>query len=176
MNAIFPLLLLLGAFMIVKRSTGMVRKNNLRTSNNGFNIIKEAEGLRLKPYQDVAGFWTIGYGHKIIEGDPFYPEGDIKQITNAQAFGLLASDVGKAERAVNNLVKVPLTQNQFDALVSFVFNLGTGNFKKSTLLKKLNESDYEGAAEQLPRWRFAGGREWEGLINRRNKEKALFLA
>lgn len=152
------------------------RVNNLRTSDNGFKIIKEAEGLRLEPYQDVAGYWTIAYGHKILKGEPYYPYGNIKRITTAQAFMILTRDVQKAEHAVNNYVKVPLTQNQFDALVSFVFNLGAGAFKKSTLLKKLNAGDYVGAAEQLPRWRFAGGKEFAGLLNRRNKEKALFLA
>jgi len=134
----------------------------------GLAHLKQWEGLKLNPYKDSAGLWTIGYGHLLKPGEWW------DSITEAQASSLLAQDVGIAEDAVNSLVKVPLTQPQFDALVSFVYNVGVGAFRRSTLLRLLNAGDYAGAAAQLPLWRRAGGQVVQGLVNRRASEVALF--
>lgn len=158
----------------------------MRISENGIAFIKRWEGLRLKPYKDVAGHWTIGYGHLIRPHEDFSAG-----ITEAEAEELLRRDLAPVEADVNLLVRVPLTQNQFDALVSFAFNVGTDvdadeiaeGLGDSTLLKKLNAGDYVGAAEEFVRvengrtvgWVHAGGKVVEGLVNRREAEKALFL-
>lgn len=134
----------------------------------GLALLKQHEGLSLTPYKDAAGLWTIGYGH-LLKGGEWWD-----QITEAQASSLLADDVGTAEDAVNSLVKVPLNQAQFDALVSFVYNIGVGAFRRSTLLRLLNAGDYAGAAMQFPLWRKAGGKIVQGLVNRRAAEVALF--
>ncbi|MBS1205286.1 MAG: Phage related lysozyme [Proteobacteria bacterium] len=139
----------------------------MKTGVHGLTIIKEFEGLRLRAYQCSANVWTIGYGHTAGVGVD-----DI--ITEDQAISLLHQDVAESERAVNQYVHVPLTQNQFDALVSFVFNLGIGNFCTSTLLKKLNTEDYTGAAGEFLRWVNASGKVLPGLVRRRQAEKALF--
>jgi len=140
----------------------------MKTGINGINIIKEFEGLRLQAYKCPADRWTIGYGHTAGVS-----ANDV--ITEAQAISLLCQDVAESERAVNHYVHVPLTQNQFDALVSFVFNLGVGNFRTSTLLKKLNAGDNDGAAQEFGRWIHAGGKALPGLVRRREVERALFL-
>lgn len=134
----------------------------------GLAHLKQFEGLRLQPYKDVAGLWTIGYGHLLKAGEWW------DSITEEFATRLLAQDVGTAEDAVNALVKVPLSQPQFDALVSFVYNVGVGAFRRSTLLRLLNAGDYAGAAAQLPLWRKAGGKIVQGLVNRRAQEVAMF--
>jgi lysozyme len=139
----------------------------MNTSDKGAEFITQHEGERLKAYRDVAGILTIGVGHT---GD--VEEGDT--ITKEQSRELLLGDLSEAEDAVNAYVKVELNQNQYDALVSFVFNVGAGNFKSSTLLKKLNAGDYEGAAGQFERWDMAGGRHIPGLLKRRHAEAALF--
>ncbi|BEO21356.1 lysozyme (plasmid) [Serratia marcescens] len=140
----------------------------MKISIKGLDLIKEFEGLRLQAYKCPADRWTIGYGHTAGVG----PD-DI--ITEEQAILLLCQDVAASERAVNQYVHVPLTQNQFDALVSFVFNLGVGNFRTSTLLKKLNADDDDGAAQEFGRWIHAGGKALPGLVRRREAERALFL-
>lgn len=133
-----------------------------------YEIIKEFEGLELKAYKCPAGVWTIGYGHtkKVSAGDV---------ITEGEADILLALDVQDAESAVNAYVDVDINQNQFDALVSFVYNLGAGNFKSSTLLRKLNQGDYLGAANEFQRWNKAGGKVLRGLVRRRKAEANLFI-
>lgn len=135
----------------------------------GLDLIKSFEGLSLKAYnQGGKDVPTIGYGH--TRGVKM---GDV--ITEHQAEEFLRQDVASAEHDVNRLVKVPLTQNQFDALVSFTFNLGGGNLSTSTLLKKLNVGNYEGAAEEFPRWSFSRGVHLAGLERRRKAEQQLFL-
>ena len=133
-----------------------------------YEIIKQFEGLRLEAYKCPADVWTIGYGHtnKVKSGDA---------ITEGEADILLALDVQEAERAVSSYVDVDINQNQFDALVSFVYNLGAGNFKSSTLLKKLNQGDYLGAANEFHRWNKAGGKVLRGLVRRREAEANLFI-
>jgi lysozyme len=135
----------------------------------GLELLKRAEGFKSRTYKDVNGFPTIGYGHRLVHSESF-PDG----IGEAQAAEMLARDVRDAELAVERLVKVPLTQGQFDALVDFCFNLGAGRLASSTLLKILNGGRYEDAAEQLLRWDLAGGKENAGLKARREAEFALW--
>lgn len=140
----------------------------MKTSNIGINLIKSFEGCILKAYKCPAGVWTIGYGHTagVKEG---------QTITQAQAEEFLKQDLKRFETYVKNLVTVKLNQYQFDALVSFCYNVGPGNLKTSTLLKLLNKGDYEGAAEQFERWVKAGDKKLAGLVRRRVAEKELFL-
>jgi len=139
----------------------------MRTVNK--TIVKESEGLELRAYLCPAGIWTIGWGHT---GTDVY-KGLV--ITLAEAEDLLERDLRTSEGYVNSLVKVKLTQNQFDALVSFIYNVGGGAFKGSTLLRLLNAGDYKGAADQLLRWDKAKGKVLAGLTKRRQKERELFL-
>ena len=139
-----------------------------KTSKAGIELIKKHEGMRLEAYQCPAGVWTIGYGHTK----------DVKPkqiIDTRQAIELLKEDLKECEDVVNSCTKTPLNQNQFDALVSFVFNLGSGALKSSTLLKRLRQGDYEGAANEFTRWVFAGNKRLPGLVIRRQEEKELFL-
>ncbi|OQS34560.1 lysozyme [Chromobacterium haemolyticum] len=141
----------------------------MNISANGVKLIQQFEGLRLKAYQDAVGVWTIGYGHT----GPDVTPGLV--ITQAQADALLARDLSRFETGVTRLAAVPLHQNQFDALVSFSYNLGLGSLQNSTLLRLLNQRDYAGAAAQFPRWNKAGGKVLPGLTRRRAAEQALFL-
>jgi lysozyme len=140
----------------------------MKVSNNGINLIKRFEGLELKSYKDSVGILTIGYGHTHA-----VKAGDV--ITGEQADAFLREDLQVAELTVNTNVKVKLTQGQFDALVSFVFNLGSGNFVKSTLIKKLNAGDYAGAVDEFSKWVNAGGKKLPGLVKRRAAEREVFL-
>lgn len=137
------------------------------------NIIKEFEGLRLSAYDDGVGVFTVGYGTIRYPNGNKVKRGD--KITLEQAEQYLRHDLSNFEDVVNSLVKVPLTQNQFDALTSLVYNIGSSAFSKSTLLKKLNAKDYKGAADQFLVWNKAGGKTLQGLTNRRTKERQLFL-
>ena len=134
----------------------------------GKDIIKKWEGLRLKAYLCPAGVPTIGYGHT-------YNVKMGQTISVAQAELFLDHDYQDAEEQVLSLVKVPLTENQLGALTSFVFNLGVGNLRISTLLRKLNLGDYRGAAEEFNKWVFAGGKKLNGLVKRRAEERELFI-
>ncbi|WP_316429359.1 glycoside hydrolase family protein [Leptolyngbya sp. NK1-12] len=140
-----------------------------RINQKGLELVKKFEGLVLKAYRDPVGIWTIGYGHTGPEVGP----GDV--ITKAEAEALLKKDLMRFEKAVRNLVKVPLNSNQFSALVSFTFNVGSGAFAQSTMLSLLNQRDYQGAANQFSRWVYGGGQVLPGLVRRRNEERALFL-
>ncbi|MGE7136042.1 lysozyme [Luteibacter sp. NPDC031894] len=143
---------------------------NMKPSNAALILAKASEGLRLVAYPDPAtggAPWTIGYG-----STTGVKEGDV--ITLDQAEARLDRDLLNAAAVVNQKVRVPLSQNQFDALVDFVFNLGAKNFSGSTLLRKLNAGDYEGAASEFPRWTHASGRTMPGLVIRRAKERAMF--
>lgn len=142
----------------------------MKISQKGISLVKGFEGLELKAYKDSVGVVTIGYGST----GPHVYMGQV--ITEAQAEALLIKDLSRFESGVTELVKAPLTQNQFDALVSFSFNLGLGNLKSSTLLKKLNAKDYIGASEEFERWNKAGGKVLNGLTRRRLAEKELFLS
>jgi lysozyme len=139
----------------------------MNISQNGIDLIKEFEGCRLEPYLCAANVLTIGYGHTkdVVEN---------MRITEDTAESLLKDDLRVFEDDVTRLVEVPLLQNQFDALVSWTFNLGAGNLKTSTLLKVLNAGEYKNVPEQIKRWNKANGKVLEGLTRRREAEALLF--
>ena len=141
-------------------------------STAGINLICSFEGLRLNAYDDGVGVWTIGFGTTIYPNGIKVKRGDT--CTTEQAKAYMAHDLKKFESTVNSAVTVPINQNQFDASVSLTYNIGTGAFKKSTLLKKLNESDYKGAAAQFNVWNKGGGKVVQGLVSRRAVERKLF--
>ncbi len=146
----------------------------MQTSDKGIALIKEFEGCKLTAYQDSVGVPTIGYGWtQPVDGKPIRAGMTIKQET---AERLLKTGLVRYESDVSRLVKVGLTQGQFDALVSFTYNLGTRSLSTSTLLRKLNAGDYAGAANEFPRWNKAGGKVLSGLSRRREAERALFLS
>ncbi|WP_374951120.1 lysozyme [Mucilaginibacter sp.] len=152
----------------------------MKLTESGLTFIKNFEGLRLKAYQDIAGIWTIGYGStRHSDGQPI-KSGD-RLISIKEADRLLDATLNWYVDAVNQQVKVPLNQNQFNALVSFAYNVGTGALQKSTLLHKLNQSDYQGAADQLLAWNKVTDPRSEQkvvsktLSNRRLQERSLFL-
>ena len=138
-------------------------------SNAGMTLVEQFEGLKLTAYRDVAGIWTIGYGHT---GKDVYAG---LTVNMAEARALLTSDLHAAVAVVNRIVKVPVSQAQFDALVDFAFNAGIGALTRSTLLQKLNAGDVQGAAEQFGLWVNAGGVHVPDLVRRRAAEAELFL-
>lgn len=140
----------------------------MKISEDGIALIKEFEGISLRAYKDSVGIWTIGHGHtgtEVCEG---------LEITEERAEEFLRADVHNAERCVERLVAVPLTQGEFDALVSFVFNLGCSRLRNSTLLRLLNDADYDGARNEFARWNKADGQVLAGLTRRREAEAKLF--
>ena len=144
-------------------------------SNACYDMIKQFEGFSAKPYKCPAGIPTIGYG------STFYIDGTKVKMTDAEitkdkATEILSAVVNKFSLEVNKLIKVPVSQGQYDALVDFAYNLGAANLASSTLLKKLNAKCYTEAADQFPRWNKAGGVILEGLTKRRNAERSLFLS
>lgn len=141
----------------------------MQLSPAGLDLLKRFEGFRSHTYLDVAGLTTIGYGHRVL-ADERFPNG----LTETQADELLTGDVRAAELAVRGLVKAPVTQGQFDALVDFVFNLGAGRLAGSTLLARLNSGEYEAAGGQLLRWDHMGREEIAGLKARRQAEFELW--
>lgn len=145
-----------------------------RINAAGLAMLRELEGLRLKPYYDAAGFPTIGHGHLLapIKGAPL---DRWQPISEDEAGRLLSRDLTRAEHAVTSFVEEELTDNQFSALVSFVFNIGANAFRNSTMRVLLNDGTPELAAHQFSRWIFAGGEVLEGLVKRREREKDLFL-
>lgn len=146
---------------------------SISISKTGIDLISSFEGIRLNAYDDGVGVWTIGIGTTTYPNGVNVKKGD--KCTLEQAKEYFAHDLKRFESSVNNLVKVPLTQNQFDALVSLVYNIGQTAFGNSTLLKKLNSKDYQGAADQFLRWNRGGGKVMKGLVRRREAERALFL-
>ncbi|MDF7681205.1 lysozyme [Enterobacteriaceae bacterium ESL0689] len=147
----------------------------MQISENGIELIKRFEGCSLSAYPDPGtghAPWTIGYGWtQSVDGKPIKPGLRIDQET---AERLLRCGVVQFEQAVNKLVRVRLNQNQFDALVSFTYNVGQRSFSSSTLLKRLNQGDYAGAAREFARWNKSGGRVLAGLTKRREAERKLF--
>ncbi len=141
----------------------------MRISEQGLTLIRMFEGFRAEIYLDAAGLPTIGYGHLVRAFERF----DVP-LTEASATALLRSDVGVAEAAVQRFIAVDLCQHQFDALVSFTFNLGGAVLQRSTLRRVLNRGDYGAVSGQMRRYVFAGGRRLPGLIRRRQMEAALF--
>jgi lysozyme len=144
----------------------------MRLSKDGLKMLHGSEACSLKAYLDSGGVPTIGWGSIRMFGNP------VKMgmtCTQAQADEQAALDVKATEDAINKLVKVLITQNQFDALVNLVYNIGIPAFSKSTLLRKLNARDYLGAGSEFMRWVYDNGKEVDGLKNRRRREKAKFL-
>lgn len=141
----------------------------MRTDKTGIDLIKGFESFSAKRYICPAGLPTIGYGHVILRGENF------TTLSEADAEALLMRDLDGFERGVSLCVKTPITQNQFDALVSFAFNCGVAALKSSTLLKKLNAGDFLGAADEFLKWCKGGGKTLPGLVRRRKEERALFL-
>ncbi|AXW96847.2 lysozyme [Cronobacter sakazakii] len=146
----------------------------MRTSEKGLALIKEFESCQLKAYRCPAGVWTIGYGWtQPVDGKPVRAEMEIDMPT---AERLLKTGLIGYENDVMKLVRVKLSQAQFDALVSFTYNVGSRNFSTSTLLKKLNAGDYAGAADEFLRWNKSRGKVLNGLVRRRAAERELFLS
>ena len=139
----------------------------MKTGTKGLDLIKFFEGLELEAYRCAAGVWTIGYGHtKGVERG--------MKIDANTANKMLSEELTEYENYINSYVTVELNQDQFDAMVSWVYNLGGGNLKASTLLQVLNDGDYDGVPAQMMRWNKAGGRVLEGLTKRRQAEADLF--
>lgn len=144
----------------------------MKTSEAGVDLIKQFEGCKLTAYKCPAGVWTIGYGHTTAAGEPTVVEG--MKITAVEATNILKRDLKTFEAGVDAAVKVELVQNEFDALVSFAFNVGLGAFQKSTLLRKLNAGDYAAVPGELMKWTKAGGKELPGLVRRRRAEAGMW--
>jgi lysozyme len=141
----------------------------MRMSDQGIDaLLKKFEGCKLKAYKDPVAIWTIGYGHTSAAGAPDVTEG--LTITQAEAEEILKRDLVKYEKPVADLVKVPLSQHQFDVLVDFAYNAGVGNLKTSTLLKKVNAGDFDAVPTELMKWTKAKGKELPGLVRRRQAE------
>ncbi len=153
-----------------KELAAHARAHSRHIGRAGLELVKSFEGLYLNPYLDPVGVWTIGWGHT---GEEAYPG---NRITKAKAEELLRDDLGLFELAVQRLVKVPLNENERDALISFAYNVGAGGLAESTLLRKLNAGDRRGAADEFLRWTKGGGRELPGLVRRRKAERELFLS
>jgi len=140
---------------------------NMNISKEGLSLIKKFEGCELEAYLCPAGVWTIGYGHTkdVKEGD---------KINKEEADYLLQEEMIEYESYINDFVEVPLNQNQFDSLCSWVYNLGPTNLKNSTMLKVLNEEKYADVPQEIKRWNKAGGEVLDGLIKRREAEAKMF--
>ena len=139
----------------------------MKLGERGTEILKYFEGCKLTAYQDSVGVWTIGYGHTkgVYNG---------MTITQEEAEQMLLTELEEYEGYIEDMVTVPLTQNQFDALVVWIYNLGPTNFKNSTLLKELNAGNYNAAGQEITRWNKAGGKVLAGLVKRREAEAELF--
>jgi len=154
----------------------------MEMSEKGIHCLKLWEGFKTKVYKDCAGYLTIGVGHLLTDAEKkngVIKAGSLtidfnKTISEAEVEAILKQDLKSFVAAVNTLVKSKLNQNQFDALTSFCFNVGQGNFKASTLLKVLNEGKYADVPSQLKKWNRAGGKVVQGLVNRRENEILLW--
>lgn len=142
-----------------------------QVSEKGLALIRKYEGFAPKPYVCPAGYLTVGYGHVVLPGEDF-SDG----INEDQATDLLVADIAAAARAVVRLIRVSLSDGQFDALVSFTYNLGSGALQRSTLRRKLNRGDYGAIPAELMKWVWAGGYKLKGLVARRRSEGILFAA
>ena len=150
-----------------------IAADEMHVSPSGVDLICNFEGLRLKAYDDGVGVWTIGFGTTKYPNGIRVKKGDTCTLEQAKAY--MQNDLKSFEQTVNTAVKVPLNQNQFDALVSLAYNIGSTAFKNSTLVKQLNEGNYKAATNQFNAWVNAGGKRMQGLVNRRAAERALFL-
>ena len=150
--------------VIILLAIGMIL---MKLGEKGTEILKYFEGCKLTAYQDSVGVWTIGYGHTkgVYNG---------MTITQEEAEQMLLTELEEYEGYIEDMVTVPLTQNQFDALVVWIYNLGPTNFRNSTLLKELNAGNYNAAGQEITRWNKAGGKVLAGLVKRREAEAELF--
>ena len=150
--------------VIILLAIGMIL---MKLGERGTEILKYFEGCKLTAYQDSVGVWTIGYGHTkgVYDG---------MTITQDEAEQMLLTELEEYEGYIESMVTVPLTQNQFDALVVWIYNLGPTNFRNSTLLKELNAGNYNAAGQEITRWNKAGGKVLAGLVKRREAEAELF--
>lgn len=139
---------------------------------NAIDLIKKFEGFRSEAYQDSVGVWTIGYGTTRINGQPVKAD---MTITKDQALQLVQQEVNKLWSQIESILKVKINGNQMNALIDFAYNLGFDSLKNSTLMRLVNESKFEEAANQFPRWVYAGGKVLPGLVKRREAERQLFL-
>lgn len=171
MIALFPIVLIAGIGLTVYANSNITDTciKPCETSVAGRTLVKHFEGFSPVTYIDAAGHPTIGYGHLIKDGEVFN-----EPISPEEAEQLLRRDLREAEKAVNRKVAVTITQNQFDALSSFTFNLGSGNLKRSTLLRKVNSEDHEEATSEFNKWVYAGGKKLKGLVLRRMAESKLY--
>lgn len=138
-----------------------------------YQLARTFEGLCLNPYRDAAGYWTVGYGH-LLSRDKSKGSSDFPPITEAEAEGLLTTDLLKAAASVTRLCPVPLTDGQFAAIVDFTFNVGSGNLQASSLRHLVNRGSTVEAGEQFGRWVYAGGVRFPGLVRRRAAELRVF--
>ena len=143
-------------------------------NKKGLELIESFEGFRSEPYKDVAGIWTIGVG-SIYGLDGSRVTRDHRPITKEEAFGLMERDLKTTVNRLGNLIKVPVNENQLAALASFVYNIGSGAFQRSTARMKLNRQDYFGCADEFLKWKYANKRVIPGLLRRREAERQLFL-
>ena len=152
---------------IIEKLLQKKRNKDMKISQEGLSLIKKFEGCELEAYKCAAGVWTIGYGSTkgVKEGDT---------LTEEETDNLLLHEMDEYEGYVLEAVEMPLSQHQFDAIVSWTFNLGPSNLKASTMLKVLNKGNYEDVPAQIKRWNKAGGKVLEGLIRRREAEALLF--
>lgn len=164
---------LIGTKTLAKLSPHADQSGVMRVSVNGRHLLSQREGNKLKAYKDGGGVWTIGVGHTSMAGEPHVTPG--LTITAQQSDEILSRDLAKFEDAVRDAVKVSMTQNEFDALVSLTFNIGEGAFEKSTLLKKLNAKNKAEAADQFLVWNKDNGKVVAGLTTRRKAERKQFL-
>lgn len=142
----------------------------MQLSPEGLRFIQQFEGLALAPYRCPAGYLTVGYGHVLTPTECQ----TLPQITADTARSFLAQDVRIAEQSVARLITSPLRQHQFDALVSFTFNLGSGALQRSTLRRLINRGDHQNAPHEFTRWVWAGGKKLPGLVKRRQAEAELY--
>ena len=158
----------------------------MKVSDKAIQMIKHHEGVRQKPYRCPAKLWTVGVGHvlyprqgalKMEERDSVpLEERDNRTFSMEEVDGILRDDLNRFERGVERYCPVKLTQGQFDALVSFSFNVGLGTLQRSTLRQKILRGDMEGAAEEFLKYTIGGGKVLKGLVNRRTDERAMFLS
>ncbi|MCH7313157.1 lysozyme [Acinetobacter sp. ANC 3882] len=152
---------------------GVAIDPRMSISSIGINLITNFEDLKLKAYDDGANVWTIGFGTTVYPNGVRVNKGD--SCTKEQAISFFQYDLRRFQKAVHEVVTVPLSQKQFDALVSLAYNIGTNAFKSSTLVKYLNSLDYRNAADQFLVWNKSNGKVLKGLVRRREAERHLFL-
>jgi lysozyme len=146
----------------------------MQITDEGLELIKQFEGFRARAYRDAVGVWTIGYGHTSMAGAPEVRPGS--EVSQAEAETILRRDVEIFARGAREAVKVPLNDAQFSALVSFAYNVGLGNLRKSSVLAAINRKDFAAVPRRLQLWTKAGGRVLPGLVRRRGAEAALFAS